>query len=146
MDEVCLVVSPFAGLLQVLVDLFWLVSVANCQKINQVVVSRALKHFTGLDLIVEADPHNGLRLAAEKLPDLILLDIMLPQLSGFEVIERLRAEPGTRHIPVVALSANAMPEDMEKAKAAGFDDYLAKPVDIFSLRRVIKQYFQQKAA
>jgi CheY-like chemotaxis protein len=70
----------------------------------------------------------GVDRAAVFLPDLILIDIHLPDIDGFEVLRRLRAHPPTRAICCVALSANAVPEDIERAKAAGFDDYWTKPI------------------
>lgn len=113
---------------------------------NQVMVQRLLKDFTGLQLLMAADPLLGLKLAVEHTPDLILLDINLPGIDGFEVLSRLRSAPQTRHIPVVGVSANAMPDDKAKAEAAGFSDYLTKPADIFSLLRIVRLYLHPKAA
>lgn len=113
---------------------------------TQEMTRKALRHWPNLHLLIADEPHTGLKLAIEQLPGLILLDIALPDLDGFEVLKRLRSDPRTRHIPVVAVSANAMTDDIEKAKVAGFDSYLTKPVDIFSLRRTIRQYLQLNAA
>lgn len=109
-------------------------------------VRRVLRYLPDLVLMTADEPHAGLALACEHVPDLTLLDINLPKLDGFQVFERLRSDPKVRHIPVVAVSANAMPGDMEKAKAAGFDGYLTKPVDIFSLRAAVRRHLQAKAA
>ena len=73
---------------------------------------------------------EGLDLAAEKTPNLILLDINLPEMDGYEVLKRLRAQAGTSQIPVIAISANAMPRDVAKGKEAGFDAYLTKPLQV----------------
>ena len=89
--------------------------------------------------LTAALPHEGLTLAAEAAPDLILLDIQLPGIDGFEVLRRLRADVATRRIPVVAVSANAMPADIEDGRAAGFDAYLTKPVELDALLATVQR-------
>ena len=86
-----------------------------------------------LDLVTEADPLQGLNHAFKHPPDLILLDIQLPGIDGYEVLRRLRADPRTRHIPVLAVSANAMPTDVDTGQTAGFDAYLTKLVELEEL-------------
>lgn len=88
-------------------------------------------------LLQAAEPYLGLNLARAQRPDLILLDINLPEIDGYEVLRRLRADPETRNIPVIAISANAMTDDLIKGKAACFADYLTKPVDIPALLAAI---------
>ncbi len=88
-------------------------------------------------LLTAIAPGLGLELARVHRPALILLDIGLPDMDGFAVLECLRQSEVTRAIPVVAVSANAMPRDLERAKAAGFDGYLTKPLDIAQLLRVV---------
>jgi len=83
------------------------------------------------------EPVLGLELAEEHKPDLILLDINLPGMSGFEVLKQLRQRASTRNTPVLAISANAMPKDIEDGLAAGFDDYITKPIDIRSLMKSV---------
>jgi len=88
------------------------------------------------------DAHNaelGLELAFVHRPDLILMDINLPGLSGFEALQRLRAHPATRNTPVIAITANAMPRDIERGRAAGFSDYLTKPLDVPQFLNVLDQ-------
>ena len=75
----------------------------------------------------------GLELAEEINPDVILLDINLPGIDGFEVLKRLRKNNKTCNTPVIAISANAMPKDIEKGMEAGFDDYITKPINIQAL-------------
>jgi len=69
-------------------------------------------------------------MAASEQPDLILMDLTLPDIDGWEATRRIKAEPATKHIPVVALTANAMSGDREKALAAGCDDFDTKPVEL----------------
>ena len=84
----------------------------------------------GATLTTARDGLAGLALARSLQPDLAVVDIDLPGIDGVELCRRLRADPATRAIPLVALSANALPADIERALAAGFDDYLTKPLDV----------------
>lgn len=81
------------------------------------------------EILTAMDGAAGLELAAGEYPDLILLDLSLPLIDGWEVIRRLKATQALRHIPIIALTAHAMRGDEEKARAAGCDDYLSKPID-----------------
>jgi CheY-like chemotaxis protein len=81
-------------------------------------------------LLTAADGSFGVELARGHLPDVILMDINLPGISGNEAMLMLRADPKTAHIPVIALSANAMPRDIEKSMAFGFFRYITKPINI----------------
>jgi len=90
-------------------------------------------------LHVAENGHEGLALARDLRPDVILLDINLPGLSGFELKARLDADPLTRGLPVLALSASAMPQDVKHGKAAGFRDYLTKPLDISALAEALNR-------
>ena len=76
---------------------------------------------------------------AESAPDLLILDWMLPGVSGIELCRRLRADGMTRKIPLIALSANAMPDDISRARAAGFDVYLTKPIDVIRMLAEIER-------
>jgi PAS domain S-box-containing protein len=97
--------------------------------VNVLLMEAMLGQQARLRLISAELPEAGLQLARERRPKLILLDIQLPGMDGYEVLRRLRADEGTRGIPVVAVSANAMPADVARGMAAGFDDYLTKPID-----------------
>jgi CheY-like chemotaxis protein len=81
----------------------------------------------------------GLEFALAQRPDLIILDINLPGMGGFEVLAQLRLHPETRHIPVIAVSADAMPWDIERGLTAGFAYYLSKPLDIEELRQILNE-------
>jgi len=90
------------------------------------------------------EPMLGLELAAEHKPDVILLDINLPGMNGFEVLKHLRARPATQTTPVIAVSANAMPKDIEKGMNAGFDEYVTKPIDVHLLLQAIERNLNEK--
>jgi two-component system, cell cycle response regulator len=77
---------------------------------------------------IAEDGETGLKLAARERPDVVLCDIQLPGADGFEVVRRMKADPTTRAVPVVAVTAYAMVGDRDRALAAGFDGYIAKPI------------------
>ena len=83
---------------------------------------------------------EGLRLARAELPALVLMDIQLPDISGITALRQLRADPLTRAIPVVAVSASAMQEEQEKITASGFDGYIMKPIDLKSFLEQVQRY------
>lgn len=83
---------------------------------------------------------EALLLAADRRPDLVVLDLQLPDLDGYEVLARLRAQPELAGIPIIAVTAYAMVGDRDAALAAGFDGYLAKPIDPVGLVRAINAY------
>ncbi len=83
-----------------------------------------------LRLLSAPDGHLGIELARAHQPQLILMDINLPCVSGIDAMKLLRADPLTAHIPVIALTANAMPRDVERGMAQGFRHYLTKPINI----------------
>ena len=111
--------------------------------VNVLLMEAMLGQQTHLRLISADLPEAGLQMAHAQRPDLILLDIQLPGIDGFEVLRRLRADAATRDIPVIAVSANAMPADIERGRLAGFDDYLTKPIDqqvlVAALHRALRR-------
>lgn len=98
---------------------------ANLRLLHKIIATRK-----NIDLLDAVTAEAGLEVAARQGPDLILLDINLPGMDGFEALRRLRDNPATRDIPVVALTANAMRNDIERGKAAGFSAYLTKPIHV----------------
>ena len=84
----------------------------------------------GFTVVVATDGAQGVAMAASERPDLILMDLTLPDIDGEEATRRIKADPATKRIPVIALTANAMTSDREKAIAAGCDDFDTKPVDM----------------
>jgi len=104
---------------------------------NLRMVTQLLKRRPNIRMWSAHEPLLGLELALEHCPDLILLDINLPGLDGYEVLDRLRQQPKTSQTPVLAVSANAMPSDIEKGLKAGFEAYLTKPIDVNNLLQVV---------
>ncbi len=96
---------------------------------DNVYVMQARLTRAGFTLVVAPDGERGVAMAATDAPDLILMDLGLPGIDGWEATRRLKAAAETKHIPVIALSAHAMAGDREKALAAGCDDYDTKPVE-----------------
>ena len=84
----------------------------------------------GFTVIVATDGAEGVAMAASEQPDLVLMDLSLPGIDGEEATRRIKADPATQRIPVIALTANAMAGDREKALAAGCDDFDTKPVEL----------------
>ena len=94
----------------------------------------------GYHVMEAADGVEALARVREEAPDLILMDLALPNMDGWEATRQLKADPATRSIPVVALTAFAMRGDEELARAAGCDDYLPKPVRPAAIREIVKTY------
>jgi two-component system, cell cycle response regulator DivK len=88
---------------------------------------------------------RGVELAIEHRPDLVLMDIQLPDIEGIQALRRLRGDERTASVPVVALTAQAMQGDRERFLTAGFDDYLPKPVDIVDLVATVKRHCEGRA-
>ncbi|HSW22756.1 MAG TPA: ATP-binding protein, partial [Burkholderiaceae bacterium] len=97
--------------------------------VNALIVRELVAQRGNLTLDEAGDGTSGIHSARSTQPDLILLDMQLPDIDGLEVLRRLRADPSTASIPCIALSANAMPEDIQLALGAGFADYWTKPLD-----------------
>jgi signal transduction histidine kinase/CheY-like chemotaxis protein len=112
---------------------------------NLKLVQEIVRFRTDLRLLSAPDGHAGLALARSQAPDVILMDLNLPGPSGFDLLAQLRREPGTAGIPVIALSANAMRPDIERALAAGFARYLTKPIDIEQFNEAIDSALRRAA-
>lgn len=96
---------------------------------NIYMLERRLKR-AGFEVLIARDGAQGVAMALAEQPALILMDMGLPVLDGAEATQQIKSAPATKHIPVIALTANAMTGDREKAMAAGCDDYDTKPVDM----------------
>ena len=101
---------------------------------------REVLQATGYRTLEATTGERAVELAAEHGPDLVLMDIRLPDIDGVETLGRLRADESTAAMPVVALTAQAMEGDRERFLAAGFDGYVSKPVDIAGLVATVKQH------
>jgi CheY-like chemotaxis protein len=106
---------------------------------NIALMRHVIEALGSIRLHVAETGHDGLALARDLRPDIILLDINLPGLNGFQLKAGLDADPLTRGIPVLALSASAMPSDIKRGKTAGFRDYLTKPLDIRAFARALNR-------
>jgi two-component system, cell cycle response regulator DivK len=98
-------------------------------EMNRDMLSRRLER-KGYRIVLATDGQSGVDLAMSETPDLVLMDMSLPILDGWEATRRLKADPATRHIPVIALTAHAMSGDRDKALEAGCDDYDTKPIEL----------------
>ena len=98
-------------------------------EMNRDMLSRRLER-KGYRVVIAVDGQSGVEMAGAELPDLVLMDMSLPVLDGWEATRRLKADPATAHLPVIALTAHAMSGDREKAIAAGCDDYDTKPIEL----------------
>ena len=99
---------------------------------NIYMLERRLKR-AGFDVVIARDGAQGVAMAVAEQPALILMDLGLPVLDGSEATRQIKAAPETKHIPIIALTSNAMTGDREKALAAGCDDFDTKPVDMARL-------------
>jgi len=94
----------------------------------------------GFETVEATDGEQGVELAREKKPDLILMDIMMPKMDGLEATRLLKADATTKRIPIIALTSYAMKGDRERTIEAGCDGYIAKPVDIQELLKAVGQF------
>lgn len=109
--------------------------------INVLIVEELVQRRGGIRLHCADDMHSGLACAKALKPRLILLDMHLPDGDGFETLRLLRSDPETVELPCIALSANAMPEDVRRARLEGFADYWTKPIDFQAFLAGLERYF-----
>jgi hypothetical protein len=107
---------------------------------NLKLVEMLLARYSGVHFITAASGETGLISARENHPDLIIVDINLPGFDGFELLRRLKSNVETKATPIIALSANAMPQDIKRGLDAGFDTYIAKPIDVPAFSQAIEQF------
>ncbi|HEY4363791.1 MAG TPA: response regulator [Bryobacteraceae bacterium] len=111
-------------------------------EMNRDMLSRRLAR-RGFEILLAEDGEQGVRIARAELPDLILMDMSLPLLDGWGAAEQIKADPNTRAIPLIALTAHAMTSDREKALEAGCDDYDTKPVELKRLLGKMERLLRQ---
>ena len=114
-------------------------------EMNRDMLSRRLVR-KGYEVIMALDGRQAVEMAAAENPDLILMDMSLPVIDGWEATRQVKAAPATRAIPVIALTAHAMAGDREKAIEAGCDDYDTKPIDLPRLLEKIASLLERKQA
>jgi CheY-like chemotaxis protein len=114
-------------------------------EMNRDMLSRRLVR-NGFEVVMAVDGGEGVAMAASEKPDLILMDLSLPVIDGWEATRRVKADAATSAIPVIVLTAHALVEDREKAQAAGCDDFDTKPVELPRLLEKIKRLLEQGSA
>jgi len=115
----------------------WVVLLVDDEPDNMELVAETLRFF-GLTVRTAKDGVEGLEVLKEFTPDLVLLDLSMPKMDGWEMRQRIKSNPATANVPVVALSAHAMAGDKERAIEGGFDGYLTKPVNIATILADLK--------
>ncbi len=110
---------------------------------NRKLVRDVLQH-RGYQTLEAETAEEGIRLAQESRPALILMDIQLPGMNGIEAMGRLRADPRTKKIPVIAVTASAMTHDRQKIMAAGFDGYQSKPINVKEFVAAVREMLDRK--
>ena len=113
-------------------------------EMNRDMLSRRLSR-RGFEVLIAVDGAQGVQVAQTEMPDLILMDMSLPVLDGWDATRRLKAEMQTRSIPVIALTAHAMAGDRDKAMSAGCDDYDTKPIELDRLLDKIGRLLKAKS-
>jgi two-component system, cell cycle response regulator DivK len=106
---------------------------------------RDVLQFAGYEVVEATTGEEGIVLAIEGVPDLILMDLQLPGIDGSEALRSIRADPRTKEIPVVAVSAFAMKADRERAFRDGFDGYLEKPISVRALPDQVSSYLKARS-
>jgi CheY-like chemotaxis protein len=111
-------------------------------ELNRDMLSRRLQK-RGYEIVMAVDGETGVAMAHSEAPELILMDMSLPGIDGWEATRLLKSSPATQHIPIMALTAHAMPSDRDKALAAGCDDFDTKPIELPRLLQKIATLLNQ---
>lgn len=115
------------------------VLIVDDTELNRKVVKTVLLS-QGFDVLEAVDGEQAFSIATEFLPDIILMDVQLPKMDGYEVTRRLRALPDTEHLPIIALTAHAMAGESDRAREAGCNGYISKPINTRTLIDEIKAF------
>jgi two-component system cell cycle response regulator DivK len=113
-------------------------------EMNRDMLSRRLTR-NGFEIVMAVNGQQGVEMAAAELPDLILMDLSLPIMDGWEATKQVKANPTTSSIPIIALTAHALVQDREKALQAGCDDFDTKPIELPRLLEKIKELLAAKS-
>ena len=111
-------------------------------ELNRDMLSRRLERL-GYTINLANDGQEGIDAVQKEPPNLVLMDINMPVMDGWEAVRVLKSNPETQHLPVIALTAHAMSSDREKAEKSGFDDYATKPVDFPALVKMIETWLNK---
>lgn len=106
---------------------------------NRALLRDVLTHY-GYEVIEARDGEEAVRLTKERMPALVLMDVQMPVMDGIEAMKLLKANPETKHIKIISLSAFAMDMEMGPFRSAGFDDYITKPIDIRKLPALLQKH------
>ena len=101
---------------------------------------RDVLEFRGFDVLTARTGEEGVAVASSTTPDLVLMDLQLPGIDGHEALQRIHSDPRCRDVPVVAVTAFAMKDDIDRAKAAGFAGYIAKPISVRALPEQLARF------
>ena len=101
---------------------------------------RDVLQFKGYQTIEAMTGTEGVKLAKERKPDLVLMDIQLPDIDGITALRQIRADPNTKDMPVVAVSASVMPDDQQRIVASGFNDYVMKPINVKNFVETVEKF------
>lgn len=115
------------------------------EDVNRLLMQALLDFRSGVDLQLAADGASGLAAARARPPDLVLLDMRLPDMTGLQVLQALRADPALAGVPCVAVSANAMPDEIAAALRQGFDAYITKPIAKDRLFAEVDRFLARRA-
>ena len=102
--------------------------------------------FSGFQVVEATDGEAGIAAARSSQPDVILMDVSIPKIDGWEATRRLKADPETSHIKIIALTAHALADDRDKAVAAGFDAYIAKPAEPRAVVAEVRRQLERAAS
>lgn len=109
---------------------------------NRILVERVMMA-EGFDIFTVDNAEEGIALAIEYVPDIILMDINMPHMDGYTATSRIREHRALDHVPIIAVTANVMKGDMEETLAAGCDGYIPKPIDVDTFSQEVIQYLEQ---
>jgi len=109
-------------------------------------IHATLLRFSGYEVLEAENGEEALRMVREHLPDMVIMDVMLPVLDGWAATERLKADPATNSLPVLILTARALKHEQERSQSAGADAYLAKPCNPSDVLRAVERLLQPRPA
>jgi two-component system cell cycle response regulator DivK len=117
--------------------------VVEDSRLNRKLVETLLRS-QGYSLLIAVDGQEAIEIATSENPDLILMDMQLPKVSGYEATQTLKSQPDTTHITIVAVTAHAMEDERKRASEAGCDGYITKPIDTRTFADRVRQYLDSK--